>query len=259
MTDQVDAVTNDAPEVNPVEQQARAGGWVPKEDYQGDEHKWVDAGEFVRRGPLFEKINDTTREVKELRKALDQLKQHHLAVKEVAFKDALAALKAQKKEAFNEGDPDKIIEIDDKIDALKADQTQLQIQQAREAQAAAQSVVPPEFQEWSNRNSWYNTSKPMRAFADALGVELHSGGMSPSEVLKKVEAQVKAEFPHKFQNPNREKAASVEGTSKGSGKSGSSSRDDLTADERRVMDRFIRTGVMDEATYRAELKKTKEA
>lgn len=256
MTDQVEN-EQAAPEVNPVENQARAGGWVPKEEYQGDEHKWVDADEFVRRGPLFEKINVQGRELKEMRKALEQLKQHHTAVKETAYKEALATLKAQKKDAFNEGDPDKIVEIDDKIDALKDQQRQFQIQQAQEAQAAVQSTIPPEFQEWTNRNPWYNNSKPMKAFADALGIELHSQGMSPQEVLKKVEAQVKVEFSHKFQNPNREKAPAVEGSAKGTGKAASTERDNLTDIERSVMERFVRTGVMTKEQYIKELKQTK--
>jgi len=45
-------------EPTPVELQARDSGWVPKEEYKGEEHKWVDAGEFLRRGELFKKIED---------------------------------------------------------------------------------------------------------------------------------------------------------------------------------------------------------
>lgn len=257
MTDQVDNENKPA-EPTPNEVEARSAGWVPKEEYHGDENKWVDADEFVRRGPLFEKINSTTRELKEVRKALDQLKVHHASVKETAFKEALETLKKQKKDAYVDGDPDKLIEIDEKIDTIKEQQRKFEQTRAQEVAHEATAEIHPEFQAWSNRNPWYTTSTPMKAFADALGIELRATGMSPSDILRRVEAQVKEEFPNKFRNANRDKPGAVEGTSKGGGKGGSE-RDTLSDTERTVMMRFVRQGVMTEEQYKAELKKTKEA
>lgn len=259
MTDQVENVSNDdntpAPNANEVE--ARAAGWVPKDEYNGDENKWVDADEFVRRGPLFEKINSTSRELKEVRKALDQLRVHHASVKEIAYKEALADLKAQKKDAFVEGDPDKIIEIDEKIDAVREEQRKFNQTRAAEVTQEATADIHPEFQAWSNRNPWYATSKPMKAYADQLGIELRATGMAPSEILKKVEAEVKKEFPQKFQNPNRDKPGAVEGVGKGGGKRNNGA-DALTDFERGVMERFVRQGVMTREQYIADIKKQKE-
>lgn len=256
MTDQVDSDNKPAePTANEVE--ARSAGWVPKDEYHGDENKWVDADEFVRRGPLFEKINSTTRELKEVRKALDQLKVHHASVKETAFKEALETLKKQKKEAFVDGDPDKIVEIDDRIAEVKDEQRKFVQTRAQEVAYEATAEIHPEFQAWTNRNPWYNSSGPMKAFADALGIELRATGLSPSDVLKRVEIQIKEEFPNKFRNSNRDKPGAVEGTSKGGGKGGGD-RDILSETERTVMMRFVRQGVMTEEQYKAELKKTKE-
>lgn len=255
MTDQVENTQASEPTGNEVE--ARSGGWVPKEEYHGDENKWVDADEFVRRGPLFKKIDTQTRELKEVKKALDQLKAHHANVKETAFKEALDTLKAQKREAFVDGDPDKIIEIDEKIADTKEEQRRYAASRVEEVRQNVQTdAVHPEFAAWTNRNTWYESSKPMRAFADALGVELGGKGLSPSEVLKEVEKQVKEEFPNKFRNPNRDKAGSVEGTGKGGGKSGGEYQ--LTAMERQIMDRFVRQGVMTKEAYIAELKQSKD-
>lgn len=261
MTDQVIDENKAAEQAQPTanEVEARTAGWVPKDEYNGDENKWVDADEFVRRGPLFEKINVQSRELKEVKKALDQLKAHHSTVKETAYKEALAKLKAEKREAFIDGDPDKIIELDEKIDAVKDEQRKFT--QIRDAQVAAdvQAEVHPEFAAWTERNSWYTSSTPMKAFADALGIELRATGLSPSEILRKVESQVKEEFPHKFRNANRDKASAVEGAGKGSGKGASAgASDNLTDIERQVMNRFVRMNIMTEAEYKAELKKTKE-
>ncbi len=258
MTEQVDNQATESNEPTANEVEARSAGWVPKEEYQGDSNKWVDADEFVRRGPLFEKINSTGRELKEVRKALEQLKVHHSQVKETAFKEALASLKAEKKDAFVDGDPDKIIEIDEKIDAIKDQQRAFAAQQAADIAQSVKAEINPEFQAWTNRNSWYDTSKPMRAFADALGIELHQSGLSPSEVLKRVEAQVKEEFPNKFRNPNRDKAAAVESGGKGTGKS-AGPHYNLSDTERSIMNTFVRQGIMTADQYIAELKKTKES
>lgn len=258
MTDQVNDTPNEAHEPTANEVEARSAGWVPKEEYSGDENKWVDADEFVRRGPLFEKINVQSRELKEVKKALDQLKVHHATVKESAFKEALAALKAEKREAFVDGDPDKIIEIDEKIADIKDEQRKFA--QARTAEVAenVQEQFHPEFQAWTNRNPWYTSSSPMKAFADALGIELKAQGKSPSEILRLVEAQVKEEFPQKFRNANRDKASAVEGAGKGSGKGASAgANDNLTDFERQAMNRFVRMGIMTKEQYIAELKNTK--
>lgn len=244
--------------IDPIEQEARASGWVPKEEFHGDEHKWVDAGEFVRRAPLFQKIDTAGREIKELRKSLEALKAHHAQVRETEYKRALDELKAAKKEAYIEGDPDALIEIDEKVAAVKDAQARFKQEQAQEAAKATDpEVIHPEFAAWTKRNTWYNDNKPMRAFADTLGLELRAQGMSPTDVLRQVEIKIKEEFPNKFRNPNRDKAAAVEGGGKGGPAKGNSGEASLTDEERRIMNTFVRTGVMTKEQYIADLKKVK--
>jgi len=250
----VEEVKTDAQVVEPsaTELQAMESGWVPKDKYSGDEHKWVDAGEFLRRGELFNKIEDQSKQLKDVRRALDEMKKLHSQVREVEYKRALDALRAQKKTALEEGDAEAVIAADERMDLVKEKQKQLQSQPDTSAQGGTNH---PEFVQWTERNSWYKTSTPMKAFADALGDDLARAGNSPSEVLKKVEAEVKKEFPHRFSNPNRDKPGAVEGsTNRGT----SSSSFALTDDERRVMNTFIRTGVFKtEKEYIDELKKVR--
>lgn len=252
-------VDNKQAEPSPAEVEARASGWVPKDEFHGDEFKWVDADEFVRRAPLFKKIDIQTRELKEVKKTLDMLKVHHSQVRETEYKRALAELKAAKKEAYIEGNPDDILEIDDKIELVKDEQRKFEATQKADVEQAVTSDIHPEFQAWMNRNTWYENSKPMKAYADAVGIELRQSGMAPTEVLKKVEILVKEEFPNKFRNANRDKANSVEDTSKRGGNKSDSGSMSLSEDERRVMQRFVRQGVMTEKDYIAELKKVKGA
>ena len=247
----------EAPALSKAEQEALEHGWVPKEEFSGEEHKWVDAAEFLRRGELFKKIESTSSELKQVRRALEELKKHHSNVREVEYKRALDALKKQKKEALLEGDADALIDVDERIELVKEQQKVLQQEAIAEAAEPTSGENHPEFVSWVNRNSWYKNSSPMRAFADALGRDLRSSGKSPSDILVEVEKQIRKEFPQKFTNPNREKAGAVEGSAP-RGSSGSANFD-LSQEERRVMNTFVRQGVMTEKEYIAELRKVRGA
>ena len=54
-----------APELSPIEQKALEMGWRPKEEFEGEEADFIDATEFVRRKPLFEKIDTVGKELRE--------------------------------------------------------------------------------------------------------------------------------------------------------------------------------------------------
>ena len=252
-----DEITPEAvvPEVEhtPTELKAIESGWVPKEDFQGDEHKWVEAGEFLRRGELFKKIEDQGKQLKDVRSALNEMKKLNSQIQEVEYKRALDTLKAQKKAALEDGDADAVIAADDRIDMVKEQQKEMQ-RQSPVAQSDEGSEHP-EFVAWTEQNNWYKSSTPMKAFADALGQELARAGNSPSEVLKKVAIEVRKEFPNKFRNPNQDKAGAVEG---GSGRGVSTSgKFTLTDEERSVMNKFVRQGVMSEKEYVEQLKKVR--
>jgi len=236
--------------LTPAEEQALDSGWVPKDQYKGEEHKWVDAGEFLRRGELFKKIEDQSKQLKDVRNALNEMKKLHSQVREVEYKRALASLREQKKQALLDGDADAVIDVDERIDLVKDEVAQLKAEPA-----VQEPTTHPEFEVWVSQNNWYQSSSPMRAFADALGKDLAGAGNSPAEVLRKVAAEVRKEFPHKFQNPNRDKPGAVE-TGRNSGTS-SGSKFVLSDDERRAMNTFVRQGVMTEKEYIDQIKKVR--
>ena len=243
---------NEPKQLTAVEQKAAEQGWVPQEEWEGDPEQWRPAKEFLDRGELFKKIEDQNRTIKEFKRALEDLKGHHAKTRETEYKRALETLKAQKVQAIEDGDAQSVVKIDDQIDLVKEEQRKLATQ--------AEPSVPelnPEFVEWVDRNKWYERDENMKIFADALGQKLAAAGRGPSAVLAEVERQVREEFPHKFKNPNRDKPGTVEGSNTKGGKGSDSFT--LTDDERRVMQRFVRTGVMTEKEYIAELKRTKGA
>ena len=237
--------------VDSYTQQALEQGWKPKEEYQGDPDKWKPAKEFVERGELFKKIDTMGKELKETRRALQMLKEHHNKVKEVEYSKAVNELKQLQKKHLEEGNSDGYLETTELLTDLKAEQ---------KAREVVQEVTPtqpdPRFVSWVTDNKWYNSDPEMRQFADAVGMGYAqtNRNLSPEEVLAYVTKEVKERFKDKFVNPNRTKSTLV-GSSNTS--AGTSTKNDieLTDDERRVMNTFIRTGVLTKEEYISEIKR----
>ena len=240
-------------QVDPIEQRAIEMGWRPKEEFDGDEVDFIDAKEFVRRKPLFDKIEHQNKELKEVKKVLKSLQDHHVKVKETEFQRAVDYLKSQKKLAYEEGDTDKIIEIDDQIAEMRS---QKQTQAAAVTVSDEAKQIHPDFAKWVNNNSWYAQDKSLRKFADALGVTYAEDNpeLSPTEVLKYVTNQVKRAYPDKFTNPNKTKPAAVDGGNSSTKVSTSNGSFQLTEDETRVMNQFVRAGILTKEQYIADVK-----
>lgn len=241
-------------EASPVQEEALSQGWVPKDEYEGDPDRWVDAGEFVRRGELFRKIESQSKELKDVRKALSELAKHNSKIREVEYARAIEGLKAQKKEALSEGDADRVVDLDDKIDLVKDQQKQFHSQQVQEA---IPQEVHPELKNWINDNGWYETNKAMRGWADARGTELAEEGKSPREVLKALEKEVKDRFKEKFRNPNRDKPGAVEGAVSTRTARGSDNDIELSDVEKTIMKTLVDGNHLTKDEYMKQLKAVK--
>lgn len=247
-------IVADAPVVtevqtDPYEDQAREQGWRPKEEFEGSPEKWKPAKEFVERGELFGKIDTLGKELKETRKALKMLQEHHTKVKEVEYKRAVDELKALQKRHLEEGNSDGYLEASELLTDLKAEQ------KAREAVSAAQPAqTDPRFSSWIDANPWYTKDPDMREYADVVGLGYANKhpGIDPEDVLKYVSVQVKSFFKDKFKNPNRERPSAVEGNSTPTASNKSSF--ELTDDERRVMNTFVRQNILTKDEYISQVK-----
>jgi len=234
-----------------IEDRARSAGWRPKEEFDGDASKWVSAETFVAKGELIDRIEQLGKKLKDSDKTIAMLKEHHVKVKETEFKRAVEFLKSQKKAAYESGDVDKIIEIDEKLAAVKETQkAQVEQEKVNETPEAH-----PAFQSWVSDNKWYESDSEMRSDADAFGEAYarNNSDKTPQEVLEYVAKKIKKAYPEKFVNPNRNKPTGVEG---GSGNRQGSSRDNftLTEEETRVMNTFARNGIMEKDEYIKQVK-----
>jgi hypothetical protein len=245
------------PAVDPFTERAMELGWRPQEEWTGAPEDFIDAKEFVRRQPLFEKIDHQSKELRALKQAFDAFKTHHSKVKEAEYNRALAALKAEKRRALSDGETERALVIEDKMEEIQEQKTQFE-QEAASVPETDAATLRPEFVRWTQENTWYNSDRAMTAYADKLGIELRNEGYSPPEILERVSREVKKEFAHKFKNPARERAGSVEGGSRM--QSNAEPEFKMSDDERRIMNRMLAAGNLGitKEQYIAELKSMKE-
>ena len=230
-------------EVNPVEEKARAGGWKPLDEWEGEETDWIDAKEFVGRQPLFDKIKDLKGDVKGLQKDFNFISRHFQTVKEEAYQNALRDLQDQRKQAAKEGDTEAVVDLSDKIDDLK---------QEKQKTPTPTPEVPREFTSWVEKNSWYQNDADLRTEADAIGIGFRSKypDATLDEMLDFVATKVKKVNPEKFPQKRTASNATVEGTTNAPRKKvGGFTKADLSETERQVMATFVKRGTMTEAEY----------
>ena len=238
-------------EYSEQEQLAMEQGWVPEDQWSG-KGKWRSAEDFLERGEIFAKIDSHKRRADRIEQTLEDLKKHHSKVREVEFNRAIQVLKAEKKDALDNGDSARVVEIDEELAEAKAEKAKAAFEQVQPQHGNQQTQAA--LDQFLARNKWYETDVMMKAAAEAVVQELvFSGEKDPYKVLAEAERRVKKEFAHKFTNPNRDKVGAVEG----GGKPVNSGRKDsiqLTSEETQVMNRFVRAGVMTKEEYIAEIK-----
>lgn len=244
--------------------EARQMGWVPQEEFRGDESKWRSADEFVERGreilpivlknkeELLHKNKVLENELKEIKAAMEDFKEYRKADKDRMYKQALSDLKFKKKEAVDNSDGEMVVAIDEAIDELKTEQHEVKEQPKG---VAKEPVVDPEFMKWVNENDWYANNAVLQYAANAAGVEVMEEfpGLKGKPFLDKVTSKVRERYPEKFGNVRRESASSVEeGGNPAPRGSKKKTYANLPADAKAACDKFVKQGIMKQEEYVSE-------
>lgn len=244
-------------ETDRIEALAREMGWTPKEDFKGDDADFVDAETYIRRGrDIQESMRKSLKEQKQqlaaMSNSLAELKSHNEKVykAEIArLKKELTSLKTQKKEAIEEGDVDRVNDIDEQIDVIKES-----ISSEKEEPATAnQPPENPEFNEWLKNNQWYLEDDEMARYADSIAATHR--GISFKRIAKLVDKSIREVFPDKFPDKQKTKtntttatATRVEGSVR-QRPSGRFTEADLTPEQKSIMNQFVRQGIMTKEEY----------
>lgn len=254
-------------EVPEVETKALSMGWRPKEEWNGDDDDFIDATEFVRRKPLFDKIESQKvfydRKIKEVEGTLNSLAQHHQKVKETEYQRAIKDLKEQKRAAMKEGDTIVALELEDQMDDLTSThQEEIKVlKEEQESNKVVSNAPSPEFVVWSKENKWYMSDEEMHDFADGTAAsfvqrsKIKGDLISEQDVFKYVDKQVRKAFPEKFSNPNRDRPSAVSSGNVSNNKDTKLTASvKLTPEQEDIARNFAKSGVMTREEYIKELK-----
>ena len=232
--------------------EAKRQGWVPQEEYNGPEDKWVDADTFVKKGKeinaLLRKDNDfLKREVAEMKTTMMEFKKFHADTEKRAYERAMTDLREQKKEAISTGDGDKVLQIDDAIDELKANKP--------EPVARPTNQPDPVFVQWNEDNKWFGTDTELTEEANLIGevIKRKQPTLIGEAFLDEVTKRVKKAYPEKFTNSNRGRPSPVEGTTapKASAKGGKG-YNDLPPEAKAACQKFEKSGLLSRDQYLKE-------
>lgn len=222
----------DAPDPK-AEEAAREKGWRPKDEWTGDDSKWMPAPEFLemnsRRmaqadGIAKAEIGRLEREVKELKSTIGDLGSHLKKADTRAYERARKDLEAEMRAAVADGDTEAFDRVNADIKALEKE-----VAEETKPEPKKDDGASPAFEAWHKDNDWYfgetAASIKMTAFADqALGpMKRKYPDLPEREFLDKIAALVKEEFPDQFENTRRKKPPAVEGAPNGGGGGGDGS------------------------------------
>ena len=219
------------------ETQELPDGFITKEEWVAkgrDPEEWRDPEEFKERGdkilPIVKKDRDRLKEeVSALRGDIEKIiefnNKQEERLRQEGYNQALKEIESRRKEAVDNADYDELKKAD-------ADRDKIIIEKNKHVQPTNQS--DPVFEDFKNRNAWYQTDKELTDWADnegaAIATTAMKRGKNRADAFNDVETAIKKLFPEKFENKNREKAPSVETEATAKSKSGNGKGWDVIAD-----------------------------
>ena len=221
-----------------IEELATEIGWRP--DGELDAKAYILKSRDIQ-DTMREHIKTQKKQLGELGSSVAELKTHNELVykAELKRKDAeINQLKKERKEAIEDGDVEKVEELDGQIDGLKD-----------EISKPKQAPVNSEFDKWVEKNKWYTEDAEMKEAADKIADE--NEGAPFKTVARLVGLEIKEKFPNKFKSKTIP-ASPVEGAGKRTA-TGKFTRADLTDSQKTIMNQFVRQGIMTEKQYISDI------
>jgi len=200
----------DEPEYTEVEQKAIDEGWNPDKGDLPEGTPFVDAEEYIKRGSFFRKIDSLKADNDQLRAQFNHLSENYQKANERELKKAadeyqniIKELKAEKVQAMDEGDHQRVVDIDEQMRSTPEPQEE---KQEKPDYAAADEAIA----KWKTDNTWYEEDEALGEQADMLASQYAKRNIPLNDALPKISQRMKELFPHKFENKRRQSAASVE-------------------------------------------------
>ena len=218
------------------EAEAIKDGWNPDFDGPGkkDAQTFVEDGEKIsgmlksKIGRLEERIDSLTQTNADFKQYTDRQRKKDSDEN----KRLIGELEQAKAQAITDGDGVAAVKADREIQDLQTEAAPAQTDQTAYNRIA---------QTWADDNKWYATNPKLGRFADGVAEQIASQGYTGQAYFNELTRQVKETFPEEFENPNRQKAGSVEnGGAKAVDDSKAQTWANLPAADKAIANRFIK-------------------
>src|SRR3990167_2130140 len=228
-----------------IEQEAMAKGWKA-----GGEKS---AEEFLRAEPLYEEIKSRGKEIKELKRTLDELKSHLEKKEQLGYQKALEELHQERTHAIELGDVSAVNSLDKKIS-----------EQQEKLPKSIESDIPTEAKQFMDKyKSFLETNVEARIFVLERDEQLGRFGLTPAEHMALLEKEMKQKFNEDSLFAPQKSAPTSSAVESDSAPITTKSKktftfSDLNKDQQKIARDFERMGVLTREQYIAELVKLGE-
>lgn len=236
-----------------IEEQAKAMGWSPKEEWKGAEGKHIDAKRYVERGlnrlPLLQSnITKLMEKNSDLEKSMQILVKRTQDQDKSDFDRSMEGLKRQRAEAVDNADGAALNRIEEQIDALREKDKARSVD--FEPKKASDPAQEPDYVAWASENSWYGSDEALTVSADgqAAAVRAENPSLSGRPFFDEVSRRVKALHADKFENTRRSNPSAVEGSTERA-PSGKKTYASLPPEAKKACDDFVASGIITKADY----------
>lgn len=229
-------------------QEALQKGWNPNHDDPNKPYRT--AHDYLVLEPFYQEINKLKKDNRKTKEAFSKFQEFAEKQKEREYNRAVQDLKEQKKEALENDDHKRVVEIDEEMKKAEKDY---------EAETPKQDTNEA-FEEFKERNPWYETDPEMQGIADGVGMSLarQNPDTPVEEIYEKVESKMKELFPDRF-GGKKKATPQVEGGDNSASKRSKSKKKrsikelGLSRDEESVIHNMLEMTGMTEEQYLADI------
>jgi len=192
-------------------EEARSMGWCPKEEWRGDQARWVDAPAFLQKAETFIPFlrqdrqrlqgevstlkNENSRlngELGSLKESVEGLKEYNSQTRTAQLESEIKDLRVQLAEARKEGDVNAEADLEERLDTRRDELKEVKAEGTRSTGGNGQGngqgngaggngqgngqpqdfTQAPEFRQFMQDNPWFETDPVMAAASTAIMQEL---------------------------------------------------------------------------------------
>jgi len=194
-------VNNDTPTGSTAEDKARADGWRPLEEWEGDQSEWRSAEVFNERGVWINKHKEQQERLNSIETKFNSRMDNANKLHEAQLKMQKEDLVSKRNDAIDNADREEADKIQNQIDDLSQ-------QAIPEASDNQRNVLD----NWNRTNAWIFQGSPKAAYAQAQFGAYQNAGHDSQAAISMMESDVAREFP--AVNAHRDNQPIPEGGSK---------------------------------------------